>query len=180
MEQIIIHTTQDSSPTRFYIVGDIINLERHTFKQKIELRAYSLNDDKLMGQCDFAISKKDVGNLCYIGVKHEYMHKHIGTALIECMHDYLAKNQVKSVSGMFGPEPQQKWAAEAFYRKHHYAIMFDEYIFRKITNQDLLNKEVATWRTSTIRPECMLQPLEEITVNPIIGFNDETNLILKK
>ena len=166
--------TQKNNQPAFYMIGDIINLIDHHFKQKVELRVYNTKNDKIIGQCDFAVNGEHRATLCYIAVEPPFMRKHIGTSLIEVMHFYLAQNGVTSVNGFFAPDPYYKWPAEAFYRKNNYAIVCDELLLRKITKEDLEKQHNVLWRTTTLKPKAKLMPLEEITVN-----NQEENQFME-
>ena len=180
MNNKLVRTTMGNDTIKYYIVGDIINLKEHNFKQKVELRAYTTKDDEMIGMCDFAISQNNVGTLCYIEVKQAYMQNHVGTALINIMHNYLAKNGVESVNGLFSPVLRHKWAAESFYRNNKYVILFDEYLFRRINDNDLKNQDNCTWHTTTITPSAKLLPIEDITVNKPLVQDDEDCLTLKQ
>lgn len=181
MTNTIINTSVDGEPVKYYIIGNIINLVNHYHTQKIELRAYSVEDDRMIGMCDFAISSRNQGSLCYISVDPEFRQAHIADNLIKITHSYLAKKNVDSISGIFCPEPMASWAAEAFYRKNNYAIMFDaEYIFRTIKKEDKIPQEMVKWNSTTIQTKAKLQPLEEITVSPDFEYEREHSLALIK
>lgn len=178
-----IQTKVDNKPLEYYIIGNIINLVNHYQKQKIELRAYNAQNDKMIGMCDFAISaRNNISTLLYIEVNPQFRQKHIGNALIKITHSYLAKKGVEQICGIFSPDPMANWAAENFYRTNNYSVMMDaELLFRHIKKEDKIPHEDVKWNITTVHTKAKLQALEEITVSPATFDNEnERSLTLKK
>ena len=176
-----IKNKANNKPFEYYIIGNIINLVNHYQRQKIELRAYNKEDDKMIGLCDFAISSRNIGSLLYIEVAPQFRQAHIADSLIKITHSYLAKKDVEHISGIFCPEPEARWAAENFYRTNNYAVMFDAgFLFRHIKKEDKIPHENVKWNTTTIHTKAKLQALEEITVSPNFEYEKERSLVLKK